>query len=636
MDRKIFNRLASGSKFANEKDKKVIELFNSAKSLDDQVHEFEQNDNLADDLDFFGYDANQKQPKEKSNLKKSNENKQNPESDSEEDNSNSYSDDDSSSNNISEEMSVEDNSEEKDSNEVSSDIHSSNSDENSSGDDDNSSDSDDLSETENSLFKNQKNQNSKKENEKKKIENEEEFLLHNEKELASFRGRMKIRVNGGDIPVPITSFNGMKYKPEQQHLKQIVLKNIEKAVYKEPTPIQMQGIPCIYVGRDVLATAPTGSGKTAAYLLPLIPRLNGASKDGVRVVIISPSHELCCQIQREWIKLTEGRKFKCIVLTKSTIAGYINNKVNVDIIISTPLRFVETVKEHNLSIKSLETIIFDEADKLFEDNFIEQLDAVFTVCDNPHLQRLMFSATLPEGIEHLARTILHDPIRICIDINNKTNDNVQQELVFAGKEEGKLIALRQLFQQGIDPPVIIFVQSKERAQQLYHELVYDGINIDVLHSDRPVQTREIVINKFRLREIWVLICTDLVARGIDFKGVNLVINYDFPQSGISYIHRIGRTGRAGKKGRAITYFTEDDYPMLRSIANVMRISGCDVPEWMLQLKKMDRNDRKRLAKGAIVRQDIGTISSYDKKRVAHKKQMIRDSKQKKFQRNIKK
>ena len=130
--------------------------------------------------------------------------------------------------------------------------------------------------------------------------------------------------------------------------------------------------------------------------------------------------------------------------------------------------------------------------------------------------------------------------------------------------------------QGIDPPVLIFVQSKDRAQELYHELAYDGLNIDVLHSDRPVQQRELIINKFRLREIWVLICTDLVARGLDFKGVNLVINYDFPQvfmsslllidqSGISYIHRIGRTGRAGKEGHAITYFTEDDYVQYSSL-----------------------------------------------------------------------
>jgi ATP-dependent RNA helicase DDX52/ROK1 len=179
-------------------------------------------------------------------------------------------------------------------------------------------------------------------------------------------------------------------------------------------------------------------------------------------------------------------------------------------------------------------------------------------------------------------------------------------LLFVGSEEGKLVAIRQLVQKGLKPPVLLFVQSIERAKELFHELIYDGINVDVIHSERtkaqvsnlasnlayhlrcalthPLQ-RDNIIDQFRAGRIWVLISTELMARGLDFKGVNLVINYDFPQTVQSYIHRIGRTGRAGRSGEAITYFTKEDAPYLKSIVNVMRESGCEVPEWMLTMKK---------------------------------------------------
>jgi ATP-dependent RNA helicase DDX52/ROK1 len=136
--------------------------------------------------------------------------------------------------------------------------------------------------------------------------------------------------------------------------------------------------------------------------------------------------------------------------------------------------------------------------------------------------------------------------------------------------------MRQLIAEGLRPPVLVFLQSKDRAKELFHELVYDGINVDVIHAERTQEQRDAVIRKFRSGEIWVLICTDLMARGIDFKGVNMVINYDLPQSAVSYIHRIGRTGRAGRRGLSVTFFTEADMDSLRSVANVMRLSGCEV------------------------------------------------------------
>eukprot|EP00118_Oscarella_pearsei_P012556 m.93242 g.93242 ORF g.93242 m.93242 type:complete len:211 (+) comp36777_c1_seq2:1593-2225(+) len=173
-------------------------------------------------------------------------------------------------------------------------------------------------------------------------------------------------------------------------------------------------------------------------------------------------------------------------------------------------------------------------------------------------------------------------------IRNTTTETVEQRLVFVGQEAGKLIGIRDIIRKGFKPPMLVFVQSKERAKELFHELIYDGLNVDVVHADRTQAQRDNVVRSFRLGKIWILICTELMSRGIDFKGVNMVVNYDFPTTAVSYIHRIGRTGRAGRPGEAVSFFTEDDAPYLRSIVNVMKESGCDVPEWMLKLKKPDK------------------------------------------------
>ena len=182
--------------------------------------------------------------------------------------------------------------------------------------------------------------------------------------------------------------------------------------------------------------------------------------------------------------------------------------------------------------------------------------------------------------------------------------------------------------------MLIFLQSKERAKELFKELIYDGINVDVIHADRTQLERDNIVNSFRAGRIWVLLCTELMGRGIDFKGVNLVINYDFPNSAISYIHRIGRTGRAGRKGRAVTFFTEDDGINLRSISNVMKNAGCPVPEYMLKMKRPNKTARRKLAKIVPERETISTqlkfksiSSSQDHKRPRFRKSEWLKSKQ---------
>jgi ATP-dependent RNA helicase DDX52/ROK1 len=244
---------------------------------------------------------------------------------------------------------------------------------------------------------------------------------------------------------------------------------------------------------------------------------------------------------------------------------------NTEILISTPLKLAELCEKHPLDF--LEFMVIDEADKMFELGFVEQIDTILKQQSTEHkLCKFLFSATMQPGIEDLVRTIMQDPIKIQVGIKNSSNRLIDQKIQYVGDEQGKLLTLRQLFSGGFEPPMLVFVQSKHRAKELFHELLYDGLNVNVIHADKKKHERDEIIKQFRLGKIWVLICTDLMARGIDFKGVNAVVNFDFPQSIVSYIHRIGRTGRAGKAGKAITFFTDDDAEFLRSLANLLKKS----------------------------------------------------------------
>lgn len=229
------------------------------------------------------------------------------------------------------------------------------------------------------------------------------------------------------------------------------------------------------------------------------------------------------------------------------------------------MRLIHALKTEELDLKNVERLVLDEGDRLLEQGFLEQTDEILSACSNPNLRKALFSATIPSGIEEICKTFMLDECRIIVGKKDSVGENIEQRVEFVGSEDGKIHALKSLIQEGeIKPPVLIFVQSIERAKQLFNELIYDGLHLDVIHSEKPKLQREKIIENFKKGEIWVLICTDLLARGIDFKGVNLVINYDFPQSLQSYVHRIGRTGRAGRKGLAITFFTKDDAPHLKT------------------------------------------------------------------------
>uniref|UniRef100_H3C520 Probable ATP-dependent RNA helicase DDX52 n=1 Tax=Tetraodon nigroviridis TaxID=99883 RepID=H3C520_TETNG len=438
--------------------------------------------------------------------------------------------------------------------------------------------------------------------------------LHQEK-VNRIRSQHRINVHGSDIPDPVCTFDELQ---SEYHLNARILQNLKDAGLSSPTPIQMQAMPLMMHGRELLACAPTGSGKTLAFCIPLLAHLQQPANLGFRAVIISPTRELASQTYRELLRLTDGAGFRVHIIDKASLAakkyGPHSNK-KYDILISTPNRLIFLLKQDPpaLDLSSVEWLVVDESDKLFEDGktgFREQLATIFLACSGSKVRRAFFSATCTSDVEQWCRLNLDNLVSVNIGPRNTAVETVEQELLFVGTENGKLLAVREIIKKGFLPPMLVFVQSKERARELFHELVYEGINVDVIHAERTQQQRDNVVNSFRSGKIWVLICTALLARGIDFKGVNLVLNYDFPTSAVEYIHRIGRTGRAGHRGKAITFFTENDKPLLRSIANVIKQAGCPVPDYITGFKKIHSKVKRRLEKKPPKRSTICTTPRF--------------------------
>ncbi|XP_020801901.1 probable ATP-dependent RNA helicase DDX52 [Drosophila serrata] len=451
----------------------------------------------------------------------------------------------------------------------------------------------------------------KKRKEAKKLSIEELERQRAIDEVNETRKRHNISVLGKNVPAPLTSFEALV---KQHKLLPRLQQNLLGREFAQPTPIQMQALPVLLQRRALMACAPTGSGKTLAFLTPIIDGLRAHRTTGLRALVLAPTRELSQQIYRECAELTRETGLRTHFISKVSEAKQKQGaecKQRYDILVSTPnrVRFLLQQQPPLLDLSHVEWFVLDEADRLMEEgqnNFKEQLDDIYAACSNPAKCVAFFSATYTVPVAKWALRHLKNLVRVTVGVQNSATDTVQQELLFVGSESGKLVAMRDLVRQGLQPPVLVFVQSKERAKQLFEELLYDGINVDVIHAERSQHQRDNCVRAFREGSIWVLICTELMGRGIDFKGVNLVINYDFPPTTISYIHRIGRTGRAGRPGRAITFFTQEDTANLRSVAQIIKNSGGTVPEYMLQMKKVRKSEAKMRAKKPLDREDITT------------------------------
>lgn len=410
--------------------------------------------------------------------------------------------------------------------------------------------------------------------------------------------RLKRKENLSEIPPPALNWKDL-------NIPDFLMKKIQKRGYDQLTPVQMQGIPIMTkLNKDFVCIAPTGTGKTLTFLLAMLEKIKpcklGSKKNDdtiypFRGLIISPTKVLASQIYEEFQYFTRKTAWKTRILGHNKDSTKIS-RFN-DILIATPKRMAMAIKEGLVNLSTIEYLIFDEADKLFESGYLEQIDEIVTSCTHPNLLRAMFSATMPLGIEQMVNSIMNDYIRLIIGKKNTGSSNVDQKLDYVGTDQGKLDAIKNLILQGVKVPILIFVQSKKRAQELHHQLTLlfsDNIfPVDVLHSSNSNTENMKIVHQFEEGRIWALIATDVAARGIDFKDVSTVINYDFPYDMMTYIHRIGRTGRADKRGTSITYVTHTDIPALRMIAELMKKSGCHVDEWMLNIKSNDSLIEKR-------------------------------------------
>lgn len=477
-----------------------------------------------------------------------------------------------------------------------------------------------------------------------KSENEEEeeeatdymqgASITSEEEAKKYRKKAHIKVTGEDVPLPVGNFNDLV---ERFEMDPLIVRNLQRMKFEVPTAIQSEAMPILLHGRDLLACAPTGSGKTLGFALPLI--VNIAKKQPlthIKGIIVSPTKELAKQIHNEIIQLSTGLNVKSMLLSKTEANKLASGaKIKCNLLVSTPLRLVEMVKAGFLDLSYVEYVVFDEADKLFEQGFVQQTDEILSFCTATRVQKTLFSATIPSGVEELAKSVMGDigALRVIVGHKEAASQDIEQRLIYTGNEYGKLVAIRQMIaddKSGFTPPVLIFVQSIERAKALYHELLYDKVNVDAIHGERSQRQREHVIERFKQGAVWVLICTDVLARGIDFKGVNLVINYDVPPSAQSYVHRIGRTGRAGRKGKAVTFFTKEDNVTVKAVINVMKQSGCDVGDWMIQMEGMKHRHQRKLKHKPQARENISTVPKVFQHKKRQHREMIEGSKRRKI------
>lgn len=378
------------------------------------------------------------------------------------------------------------------------------------------------------------------------------------------------------------------------------------------------------------------AGKTFAFLVPLIQNLLNDKdaapnfRNEIQAIILVPTRELASQILSVTARLCIETNIRAHIIT-STNEEHMKNfhKKKTNILISTPLKLVHFIKGAAMTLEHVKWIVIDEVDKLFEESnngFKADLDQILTTCSNEQKKFALFSATTTKEMTYFVHTYLKDFATVNISPNLPTS-SVEQQLKYVGTESAKLSAVRDIIRGGISPPILIFVQSKDRAKQLFGELMFDGINIDIIHSDRTQKEREDVYRKFREGKIWVLICTELMSRGIDFRDVVMVVNFDLPTSVYSYIHRIGRCGRGNKKGQAITFYTNDDQKgILRDIAKLVEKSGSHVESFLLQLKKSTKDQRDALLKKAPKRKRISNKIDLKEKSKKWKKNLKKHKK----------
>lgn len=352
--------------------------------------------------------------------------------------------------------------------------------------------------------------------------------------------------------------------------------------YTKPTPVQQNTIPLILAGNDLIACAQTGTGKTAAYILPILNKIIHSEKRHLNTLVIAPTRELALQIDQQ----VEGFGY---FIGVSSIPVYGGNdgatwdqqrkamESGADIIIATPGRLIALLASGKIDFSHLQHLVLDEADRMLDMGFFDDIVKIIS-----HLpvdrQTLLFSATMPPRIRILANKILKNPKEVNIAISKPAEGIVQQAYMVYDNQKSGL--LKNILKKDDHKSIIVFSNSKENVKKLGYELSRAGLSAQSFHSDLEQGEREQILTKFRNRQLQILIGTDILSRGIDVEGIGLVVNYDTPHDAEDYVHRIGRTARAEKTGVAITFVNEKDYPKFNRVERLIgkEITRMPIPE----------------------------------------------------------
>ena len=412
---------------------------------------------------------------------------------------------------------------------------------------------------------------------------------------------------------PLVSFDEIQSSLKLRNNFSEIMQNIYK--YESPTPIQGISIPLIHQKKNVIAVSETGSGKTLSYIIPcfhnsFLKKLQNKKKDKKnlenKILIILPTKELSKQIYNESLLFNKyycENNLKIKYINTSVIlsinTNYENFLNNTDVYIGTPNNILKLINLcNNDLLNSVSYIIFDESDKYFELGFIDIIEQMLQIVSKKNnISKIFFSATISENLIEIINNNYADSVKIRIGSKNLPARNIVQEFIYCSNEEGKITELKNIFHKKLDFPILVFIDGVNKIKYVYKKIKYECPNIECMFSKINKKEREEQINKFRIGDIFVLLCSDLLSRGIDFKNVKTIINFDCPYKITNYIHRIGRTGRAGKEGTAITFLEEKDKENLFYISkliNDMKNENYEdiiCPDWLINLSKKKENKK---------------------------------------------
>ena len=369
-------------------------------------------------------------------------------------------------------------------------------------------------------------------------------------------------------------------------LSQPALQSLALKEYSQATPIQTKAIPLLLQGRDLLGIAQTGTGKTAAFMLPSIDRLTASKKHAAprtcRMLVLAPTRELASQIAESARAYSHFSRMKIATVFGGTSLGKNRRDLDrgVDILVATPGRLIDLIEQGALDLRSVEILVVDEADQMLDLGFIHALKQIVRLLPAKR-QSLFFSATMPKTIKELADRFLTDPVQVAVTPIASTVEKVEQYASFVSQGE-KPALLTIMLRVGFGPKgnmekVLVFSRTKHGADRIVRQLGQAGIAASAIHGNKSQPQREKALAAFKAGEVPILVATDIAARGIDVTGVSHVFNFDLPHVAEQYVHRIGRTARAGAAGIAIAFCSDEERPLLRDIEKLTRQKPIPVP-----------------------------------------------------------